>query len=641
MFTRKISAGYIIAGIMLLSALSCRRHNSDAENKRMVAQEDSLLDYLNSRFNPLINNHEFPKARRLMDSLIPVMKSYSSLRMEFNILTTQGTFYNALPNLDSAMYFYQQALELAQKKDTGRKMSVTAAYHIGEIYMKRKNFPEALKRIREAYDYRSKYDTVNMDITCFRLAELYRSMGNETEQKKYLLEGLGRTSNPRLRTVIANNLSAFYNYHGNLDSAIWYLDNYIIPDTTLYHPMYQAGKYESKAVYLQQQGKYEEALKNIFKALDIQRTQKKFPPVTYYHVANIYIAMKNYPRALKYIDTCVTLAAKEKDTTLVSFDASITDAWEQKAGIHYTMGQYKSASEAYYEALVTLRSYTDSAYARQIIELEDQYALKAKDEKILRLDASNRDAAKITRLQRIIIAGFISLVLLAAVFLLMFYKRRKLREKLRQAELEQKLLRSQMEPHFIFNTLAVLQAMVRNQETEKSISYLSSFASLLRVNLEHSQAAFVPLEQEVEALSNYLNLQALRFENTFDYFLHVPDNMDDIFIPPMLLQPFVENAIQHGVQELDYKGIIHIDIRKEGDMLHCIIEDNGTGIQENKPTGINNKQSLSTQINKKRLEMLSRKTGKQSRLEIKNKADLNAGTGTIVEIYIPYLEEAE
>ncbi|HWV67756.1 tetratricopeptide repeat-containing sensor histidine kinase, partial [Chitinophaga sp.] len=621
MFTRKIFTGYFIAGFFLLLSVSCRQHSSEAEAKRLKAQEDSLLNYLNSHFNPLINNHEFAKARQLMDSMTTIMATYPSVRMQFNILTTRGTFYNALPNLDSALYYYQQALELAQKKDTGRKLTITADYHIGEVYMKRKNFPEALKRIRAAYDYRSKYDTANMDITCFRLAELYRSMGNEAEQKKYLLEGLGRTSNPRLRTVIANNLSAFYNYHGNLDSAIWYLDNYIIPDTTLYHPMYQAGKYESKGVYLRQQGKYEEALKYTFKALDIQRTQKKFPPVTYYHAANIYISMKNYPQALKYIDTCINLASKEKDTTLVSFAASITDAWEQKAGLHYTMGQYKNASESYYEALGTLRAYTDSAYARQIIELEDQYALKAKDEKILRLDATNRDAAKITRLQRIIIAGFIGFVLLTAVFLLMFYKRRKLREKLRQAELEQKLLRSQMEPHFIFNTLAVLQAMVRNQETEKSISYLSSFASLLRVNLEHSQSAFVPLEQEVEALSNYLNLQALRFENAFDYFLHVPDNMDDIFIPPMLLQPFVENAVQHGVQELDYKGIINIDIRKEGNMLHCIIEDNGTGIQENKPAGANNKQSLSTQINKKRLEMLSRKTGKQSRLEIKNKAD--------------------
>lgn len=641
MFTRKIFTGYFIAGIFLLLIISCRQHNSEAEAKRLKAKEDSVLDYLNSHFNPLINNHEFAKARQLMDSMTTIMATYSSVRMQFNILTTKGTFYNATPNLDSAMYYYQQALALAQKKDTGKRMSVTAAYHIGEVYMKRKNFPEALKRIRAAYDYRSKYDTGNMDITCFRLAELYRSMGNEAEQKKYLLEGLGRTSNPRLRTVIASSLGAFYNYHGNLDSAIWYLDNYIIPDTTLYHPMYQAGKYESKSVYLQQQGKFDEALKNIFMARDIQRTQKKSPPVTYYHIANIYIGMKNYPEALKYIDTCINLASKEKDTALVSFDASITDAWEQKAGLHYMMGQYKSAAEAYYEGLVTLRAYTDSAYARQIIELEDQYALKAKDEKILRLDVSNRDAAKITRLQRIIIAGFIGFVLLAAVFLLMFYKRRKLREKLRQAELEQKLLRSQMEPHFIFNTLAVLQAMVRNQETEKSISYLSSFASLLRVNLEHSQSAFVPLEQEVEALSNYLNLQALRFENAFDYFLHVPDNMDDIFIPPMLLQPFVENAVQHGVQELDYKGIINIDIRKEGDMLHCIIEDNGTGIQENKPVGANNKQSLSTHINKKRLEMLSRKTGKQSRLEIKNKADLNAGKGTIVEIYFPYLEEAE
>lgn len=632
--------GIILCGLCLLLHTACHQTPAGPSDKQLKAKEDSFNTYSNNRFNIFLANQDIEKARLFMDSITPVMESFGTLRMQVQALATKGSFYKASGNLDSALYFYNKALELASKKDTSRKLIISATFGIGEVYQRRKNYTEALSRIRAAYEFRREHDTINLGYTTYRLADLYGEMGEGELQKKYLLEAFEQTHDPRLKRVLANNLKNYYTYRGNNDSALYYVDKYIMPDTSLYHPMYTAGKYEMRSTLLRQQGKYEEALKNIFTAMDIQRQAKRFPPVTYYNVANIYIEMKDYPRALLYIDSCIDiLNAKKQDTTLSTSNDIATSAWEQKAGIHYMLGQYKKSSEAYYESLGFLKSYTDSAYAERVRELEDQYGLKARDAKISNLAAINMSTKKINRLQGIIIAGFIAFALLSVILLVLFYKRRQLREKLRQAEMEQKLLRSQMEPHFIFNTLAVLQSMIRNKETERSLSYLSSFANLLRASLEHSQAAFVALEHEVEALTNYLNLQALRFKNSFDYSLAHPDDMDDIFIPPMLLQPFVENAIQHGVQELNYKGKISVEIRREAGMLHCIIEDNGKGVQQNKPFTQGSKPSLSTHINRKRLEMLSRQTGKRFKLEITDKASINGGKGTIVNIYFPYLEE--
>nr|WP_295868195.1 histidine kinase [uncultured Chitinophaga sp.] len=622
--------------------VACRQGTGDTVAKKSKAKEDSVYTFINDRFNIFLANHDIEKARQFLDSIIPVMESFGTTRMEIEGLLFRGSFYKASSQLDSALYFYNKGLELALQKDTSRKLVIAANFGIGEIYQRRKNYTEALPRIREAYEFKRTHDTAYPGYAAYQLAVLYRQMGEGNLQKKYLLEAFGRTYNPRLKRVLANDLKNYYNYHGNLDSSLYYLDNYIIPDTSLHHPIYESAKYEDKASILRQQGKTDEALKAVFTAMDIQRQAKKRPPVTYYNVANIYIERKDYRKALVYLDSCIAiLKEKQQDTTLSMSTDLENSAWEQKAGAHYMLGQYKASAEAYYASLAALNAYTDSAYAGRVRELEDQYGLKARDAQISNLAAINKSTQKVNRLQGIIIAGFIAFALLSGVLFVLFYKRRQLREKLRQAEMEQKLLRSQMEPHFIFNTLAVLQAMIRNKETERSLSYLSSFASLLRASLEHSQAAFVALDQEVTALTNYLDLQALRFKNSFDYTLAHPDDMDDVFIPPMLLQPFVENAIQHGVQELGYKGKISVDIRREADMLHCIIEDNGKGVLQPKPSMAGGKPSLSTHINRKRLEMLSRQTGKRFRLEITDKATLNGGKGTIVDIYFPYLEEID
>ena len=200
--------------------------------------------------------------------------------------------------------------------------------------------------------------------------------------------------------------------------------------------------------------------------------------------------------------------------------------------------------------------------------------------------------------------------------------------------LEQKLLRTQMEPHFIFNTLSTLQSLIRFQEPQKAIDYLNLFSKLLRSNLELSRKEMISLEDEVETIHNYLSLQQARFKDYFTYQIQVPDELeiDALFIPPMLIQPFVENSILHG---FDGEKKWHIDIKITEliatKQLQIEIIDNGVGIHT---APKKNHKSLSGDIAKERLEILSKKYKIPTDYQILSEE----GKGTTVCLKLPIID---
>ncbi|WP_375562554.1 7TM diverse intracellular signaling domain-containing protein [Bernardetia sp. OM2101] len=200
--------------------------------------------------------------------------------------------------------------------------------------------------------------------------------------------------------------------------------------------------------------------------------------------------------------------------------------------------------------------------------------------------------------------------------------------------LEQKLLRTQMAPHFIFNTLSTLQSLIRFQESQKAINYLNLFSKLLRSNLELSRQDIVSLEDEIETIHNYLSLQQIRFKDYFTYEIQTPNELeiDTLFIPPMLIQPFVENSILHG---FDGEKKWHIDIKitelAETKQLQIEIVDNGVGIHT---TPKKNHKSMSGDIAKERLEILSKKYKIPTDYQIFSEQ----GKGTTVCLKLPIID---
>ncbi|MGE0088316.1 MAG: histidine kinase, partial [Bacteroidales bacterium] len=191
-------------------------------------------------------------------------------------------------------------------------------------------------------------------------------------------------------------------------------------------------------------------------------------------------------------------------------------------------------------------------------------------------------------------------------------KRLEIAEKI--AELELKALRSQMNPHFIFNAMNSIQNYMLDNDVDTALSYLSDFAKLIRITLDNVSKKFVTLEEELNYLKYYLSLEQMRFDKKFEAIINLPNEFDynQILVPPMIIQPFIENSIKHGfVNKLD-KGLIKIDffISDQGTNaeLHCIIEDNGIGRAKSKQMNQNqpNKQnSRGTKITTERLALLN------------------------------------
>src|SRR6185295_6580718 len=142
-------------------------------------------------------------------------------------------------------------------------------------------------------------------------------------------------------------------------------------------------------------------------------------------------------------------------------------------------------------------------------------------------------------------------------------------------EVEMKALRAQMNPHFIFNSLHSINKYVMENDRENASAYLSKFSNLMRLILENSREHEVALAEDLHALELYIQLESLRFKNKFKYLIETDPAIDkeNTLIPPLLLQPFVENAIIHGIQNKE-SGLIRISVKKENNMIKCAVEDN-------------------------------------------------------------------
>ena len=206
--------------------------------------------------------------------------------------------------------------------------------------------------------------------------------------------------------------------------------------------------------------------------------------------------------------------------------------------------------------------------------------------------------------------------------------------------LEQKALQSMMNPHFIFNALGSIQNYLLQNKPGEAGLYLSQFARLIRQNLNAINAANISLEDEVDRLKNYLDLEKLRMENKFDYFIGISEQVEDgeLLIPSMIIQPFVENAIWHGIAGIGEKGMIRILFTQPSEQQIVVrIEDNGIGVQRSSAT--QQKKSdhlhLGIGITRKRLEILGVKHGISTSVEINELHPGSSNPGTVVELVLP------
>ena len=345
-------------------------------------------------------------------------------------------------------------------------------------------------------------------------------------------------------------------------------------------------------------------------------------------------------KARFYFTEALHMAKETNDISLIMRYASSLSETEELAG------NYKTSLAWYKEAVLYKDSIFNDENKKKIETLENERLAAVKDKQIQLLAKDKAlQASRIKHqvvLKNIILAAAIVLIAFAFFFAWSYNRRRKISFDRQVMETEMKALRAQMNPHFIFNSLHSINKYVLENDKENASVYLSMFAKLMRLILENSREQDVPLEQDLQALELYMQLEAMRFQHKFQYSIEVDGAVDpaNTLVPPLLLQPFVENSIIHGIQFKD-NGLIKIKIAPVNDMIRCTVEDNGTGMQQGAVAAGQQKgssrRSLGMKITKERLDIIERLKKVKTAITFSDiKDEENKITGLRVELVLPY-----
>ncbi|QQT61461.1 histidine kinase [Sphingobacterium multivorum] len=308
---------------------------------------------------------------------------------------------------------------------------------------------------------------------------------------------------------------------------------------------------------------------------------------------------------------------------------------------HALKGDYERAYFTLDSAYQDYKNSTKSIENDRINEINTRYETEKKDQAIQLLKTTNAFNHQIMVQQR-----WIFVILFALIFSIAFFIYYRNKQKLlkninqrivaenRQLILEQKTRQNQLNPHFIYNAIANLQGLISSEQKAKANQYLILLSRQIRDILELNREEYISLDQEIKSLKNYILLQQMRYQDVFDFEIESGNlDVDDVMIPPMLIQPFVENAIEHAFKNLNYRGQLQILFNQQADQLHIVISDNGWGMRTDKKENAH-KTSLSQVITKERLELLFTDPKQKARIEIKPNYKEDK-SGYRVEIYIP------
>lgn len=383
----------------------------------------------------------------------------------------------------------------------------------------------------------------------------------------------------------------------------------------------------------------ETALDYFFYSLEYSIPANKLTAITnaYGNIGTIYRDMKNYDKAISFYRKSIEYSYKARDWYNLSW------LYNDMSVMNKDLGDYKSA----YENHVLHKKFSDSLemkkHSESLADARTRYEAE-QAEKELELVTLKFNQ------HRYLVYAFGGLVFLVLVIGLLVFRQTRLNSKRKISEMNHKIsevtqknLRQQMNPHFIFNTLNSIQYYMYQHDKISTNNYLTKFSMLMRKTLENSQHTAIPIKDELDALELYLELEALRFKEKFEYSIHVDEDIDTVLlkIPTMLIQPYVENSISHGLVNKSEKGFVHIDLKLADEQLVCSIEDNGIGrkaAMEIKNHKNGNHNSLGTKITESRLNLVNSLYGKSMKIDYTDIEDENGkGVGTRVIIYIPIM----
>ena len=580
-------------------------------------------------------------------------------------------------------------LNYIQQRSNGASYWEGASYAYNELGVKYRNLSEFKKAVHyhemalevsekgELIEY--KIVSLNMLGAAYRGNEAIKAALDYHQEALKLAESIEQPSLDVQRSIntAISGIGVIYQTLEQYDLAIDYFKRSLEYDQKLQNNEGLALNYQLIAECLEATGELEEALNYYNTSLDINKTvgSERIDIVSTYGIAHVYIHQDKLPEALELLESILPAAEKMGDQEILSavyihmgwvlrrlkqYDQALeylTRAREITAeyqllsnnfqantflhDLYKDMGQYEKALEYYREADGVRRAISNDRNRRYVYDVISR-AESEKRSNQLEMLAKENEIVKL-RLRRNKNTLLVSALLLALFTLILYilYRQYQLKSDKKMLTLEQSMLRSQMNPHFLFNSLNSIKLYIINNETKNAVHYLNKFSKLVRKILEASSLKEIPLAEELETVELYMNIENIRFSNEIQFDIEIDEDIDPhlIRIPSLILQPFLENALWHGLssKEGNKEVSLHVSNGQEG-FIEISISDNGVGREEAerlKERKVLKRKSVGIDITRERLDNFSKDY--QNSFDVKiidlyNGSGKAAGTKVVLQI---------
>lgn len=602
-----------------------------ANMKQKAIKSHVFLGMCYQRINNYIAAYEsFKKGLLITDKLL-----FPSEYIDLN--ESLAAIYDKMGNMQQALEIYKENEAFAKSQNNTRQAMISKG-NIGQTLAGMGQYDKGLELLLEGLDYFDKTnDLATSRVLLINIAYVYGSIKNYEEALKYLIKAkeICKSMNSKYEEVLVRkNLSQVYIKLGKKDNALQELNLVLADFIEMGDSIGLAKTHQLIGNFYKEELLYDKSLASyaLAKSIGSKFNDKRFDLSIQISLALTLFEKKDYIASEKEFDEALLLAKS------LSLFEDIEQIYAFKSQIAEQKGHFKEALD-YYKKHITFKDSVN--IQNQLIEIEKikfTYEAAVKDEEIKRLEADsalNLLLLKQKDLKYRFSMSFLGfLIIITFAFILLVYIRKNASFKTQEAKLKLLALRAQMNPHFIFNALASIQGFVLANNKNEASDYLLKFSSLMRKVLDNSSKEEITLSEEIEMLRIYLDLEAARLNNKFTYSIYIDPKikLEETLIPPLLIQPFIENSVWHGIANKKENGEISLRFELNENTIDCIIQDNGIGRAKAKQLQINNKlypPSMGLKITKDRLAVLDKKKKLKQPLVFE---DLNEGLKVKVKI---------
>lgn len=618
--------------IDLLGEIVIKNYNKRNNAKLQKKYTKWLAMYYSCLGTRYLHNEEYKKSELYYDKAIVLYKSVKSYDDMYTVYLKKSNLCSITNEINKQIGLIFEALKFYEKD---KKANVHSLYYVyttlAYAYRYQNEFEKSIKYSQEAIKYcdisYSEYPrslTLNWKASNYgNIAYCFSKLKKYSEALANSYKSLEITKKIGAETQTSLTLSGIAEMHmklGNSAEAEKTFQEMLTMNSSTSDNMSKAAAYYGIGVISFNKGnlkaaeEYQEKAFGLSKKTTNKTLQKDIAEMLY----KINLANKNYEKALEYFEFTKTITDSDQvEYTKKQITEQQLKYEFEKKELQQKLIQQKRIASIKLEQQNRLATLKFEAQQKTALEVSKNklarqkllydFNKKALNQKLIqgkKLSAVKLDAEKKAAIKNNWIIGLSGFLLLLLSGLYFYYRSAKQKQEiaiLEKNQIKQKLLVSQMNPHFIFNSIDNIQGLIYDKKDNEAVNYLTKFSKLTRQILENSNENYISFEEEIEMTKNYLSIQQLLYNNKFSYTLTVENEIDQksVFLPPMLTQPFIENAIKHGLNNTTDNGIIKIHFYLKDRKLFFEVTDNGKGFDVDRK--VTNHKSLAMAITKERL----------------------------------------